>query len=245
MRIGFFGDSFVMEESNPHSWYHNYDTYIRRLKKHYNADIVNLGIGGSSYWDLMLKQFPPFLDNLPDVTVFCWTDSSRIYDPEVRNINMWTASTNLIKDFQLNKLLKYKKYKAAKDFFEHLHDHDKADREMVSALYYFDREVLAPIQDKTKIIHLWSFGKGIDWERKNVYTPDNVKYLYRWQTGVELRPSLKCFSPIGTLTDNDNLSANHLGSEENNSLVFNLIKNAIDDHSNNLCVTEQINYNAR
>ena len=105
MRIGFFGDSFVYELSNPHSWYYNYVTYLKLIKDHYNAEVVNLGVGGSSYWDSIIKQFPPHENNLPDVCVFCWTDSGRVYHPTVRNLGSWLLNKHDWKDTHYKHLL--------------------------------------------------------------------------------------------------------------------------------------------
>lgn len=232
MKIGFFGDSFVHEISNPHSWYYKYDTFLKRIKDHYNADIVNLGVGGSSYWDVMLKQFRPYENNLPDVCVFCWTDFSRVYHPTVRNIGSWTLAPHKWKDTHYSHLLNYKTIRAGKEYFTHLYDHEKAKQESVASFYYYDREVLAPIQHKTKIIHLWSFGLPTVWEQDNPYYPDNINYLHRWQTGTEVRPSLKCFSLIGRATLDDGMAANHLGSTLNNKLIADIVIEAIDNHSN-------------
>jgi len=232
MKIGFFGDSFVFEMSNPHSWYYKYDTFIKRIKNHYNAEIVNLGVGGSSYWDVILKQFPPHLNNLPDVCVFCWTDFSRVYHPTVRNIGTWTTLKRKWKDIHYNHILNRKELNAGREYFNHLYDHEKSLKESVSAFYHYDREVLAPIQHKTKIIHLWSYGVPTVWDQEDPYYPSNIDYIYRWQTGTEVRPSLKCFSPIGRNTLNDDMSANHLGSTLNNTLVADSIIEAIDNHAN-------------
>lgn len=232
MKIGFFGDSFVHEMSNPHSWYYKYDTFLKLIKDHYNAEIVNLGKGGSSYWDVMLQQFRPYENNLPDVSIFAWTDFSRVYHPTVRNIGMWTTEKHKWKDTHFSHVLNYKKIRAGKEYFTHLYDHEKAKQESIAAFYYYDREVLAPIQHKTKIIHLWSFGVPHIWDQENPYYPNNINYIYRWQTGTEIRPSLKCFSRVGRTTSDDDMAANHLGSIENNNLVSKIIIDAIDNHAN-------------
>jgi len=232
MKIGFFGDSFVEELSNPHSWFHGYKTYLAIIKKHYNAEIVNLGQGGSSYWDVILKQFPLVINDLPDVCVFCWTESSRLFHPTVRNIGPWlTGNTKHIDP--IGKLLNSKKYDAAKQYYVHLHDQQKAEQEQLAALYYFDNVVLNPIRDKTKIIHLWSFGNILDWEQENPYYPSNVTYPYRWQTGQEIHPSLNCFTMIGCdNADTADWAPNHFGSKENNTILADIIINAIDNHKN-------------
>ena len=231
MKIGFFGDSFVEELSNPHSWFHGYQTYLEIIKNHYNAEIVNLGQGGSSYWDVILKQFTPFMNDLPDVCVFCWTESSRLFHPTVRNIGPWLAGNSKHID-PIGKLLNYKKYNAAKQYYMHLHDQQKAEQERLAALYYFDNVVLAPIQEKTKIIHLWSFGNVLKWEQENPYYPSNITYPYRWKTGHEIHPSLNCFTLIGCGNSESALAPNHFGSKENNTTVASILINTINNHKN-------------
>ena len=241
MKIGFFGDSFCEEESNPHSWYYNYETYIRKIKNHYNADIVNLGVGSSSYWDSIIQQFPKFSNNLPDVSIFCWTDPNRIYHPKIRNLGVWLLSSIPLKDLTIGQIINHKAYTAAKQYFTHLYDDDKAMREMNAALYQFDREVLMPIQHKTKIIHMWSFGQFKEWRGlENTWKTDNLNYNYRWRTGVEIRPALKCYSPIGRDSTDEGASANHLGSELNNTMVFDRLVEAIDNHKNGLLLTRDV-----
>ena len=85
MKIGFFGDSFcAVEKKEPNE----YETYIHKLKKHYNAEIVNLGIPGSSIYDVILLQFKQFYagNNVPDVCIFTWTHYSRLFNRTKRNI---------------------------------------------------------------------------------------------------------------------------------------------------------------
>ena len=85
--IGFFGDSFCNRETNEHSMSHDYETYIRQVKNYYNADIVNLGFGGSSIWDLYLNQLKPFIEQPPDITVCVWTNAGRLYHRECRSLH--------------------------------------------------------------------------------------------------------------------------------------------------------------
>ena len=233
MKIGFFGDSFCEVLTDLHSWHNKYTPYLKQIKHHYDAEIVHLGVGGSSIWDVIIKQFPPFQDNLPDVCVFCWTDPSRIYHPIVRNMGHWLTQKKNWKDINPRGLWNYKEYRAAREYFNHLYDHDKNIHECISAFYYFDREVLRSIQHKTKIIHLWSFGIPGHSKNNNPYYPSNITYIYDWLTGTEIRPSLNCFSVIGKDVPYENdLAANHLGSVLNNKLVSDLIIEAIDTHAN-------------
>ena len=87
MKIGFFGDSFCADKWN--SINNDYNTYISMIEKHYDADIVHLGVGGSSVGDLILLQLTPFINQniIPDVCVFCWTEPHRLFHRNIRKIN--------------------------------------------------------------------------------------------------------------------------------------------------------------
>lgn len=235
MKIGFFGDSFCAEMNNTHTWYNKYSTYINMLKDHYKAKIVNLGYGGSSYWDLILQQFPPFIDKLPDVCIFVWTSPGRIYHPECRNINHWVTNMDKIPitEFHPTRLLYRKKYKAAAEFYKELYNDEKEKQERISALYHFDRETLVPLMEKTKIIHLWSFGRFKTWEADKRWRTDNMYYDYKFITGVECRPPLENFSMYKKPLDyNTDWASNHIFGNENNELVKNMLVDAIENYSN-------------
>lgn len=203
MKIGFFGDSFCEEISNPHSFLHGYETYISLLKKHYDAEIVNLGHGGCSVWDVILNQFSLFEKDLPDVTIFVWTDVSRLYHKTVRNLTYSSVNERKLLKTSVEELLNPKVIKSAKLYFDHLYNSEKSELEYKSLLYYFDNEVLSRIIDKTKIIHCWSFEKK-----------------YNWKNGIELS------IPLITFAD-QSMAANHINGNRNLE-VFNLIKNLID-----------------
>jgi len=211
MRIGFYGDSFCHEIENPHSRLYKYNTYIKLLKQYYDAEIINLGVGGSGYWDIILSQFN--LNNLPDVAIFCWSDFDRLYHPSVRNI---TRSTALQKGFKnyLDRLcggtfLNFNVWKAAKLYFKHLSDHNKNYKECQAALFYFDEKVLS--KTNTKIIHMWSF--------------EHTVGIHDWKNGSTIMPALSNFAFEGNWTSYD---ANHLGNQEKNNQIFELIKEEID-----------------
>ncbi len=229
MKIGFFGDSFCMEESNFHSWGKGYETYIRKLKKHYEAEIVCLGHGGSSVWDVILNQFPQHQDNLPDVSIFCWTDCHRLFNTKIRNIGLWVLDPVHRKDPVVNAIhwFNRKTYDAAREYYTHIHDEEKAIREMQAAWYHFDTTVLKPLESKTKIIHMWSFGNIQKRNTDRSVDPENVTYDYRWSSGMEIRPSLSCFRHEGPKFHH---AANHIGTDESNSKVADVIINAIDNY---------------
>jgi hypothetical protein len=236
MKIGFFGDSFCAEMNNTYTWKNKYDTYINKLQDHYKAKIVNLGYGGSSYWDLILYQFPKFINNLPDVCIFVWTSPGRIYHPECRNITSWVLDIDNvpISEFHYTRLLYKKKYKVAAEFYKELYNEEKEKRERLAALYHYDREVLLPLMEKTKIIHLWSFGNFKTWHDPNTrYSANNMYYDYRFLSGTECRPALENFSKYNKDVDyNTDTVSNHLFGNEINDLVKNMLVEAIDNHGN-------------
>jgi len=114
MKIGFFGDSFCQYDV-PEDWQNvDYETYITKLKKHYNAEIVNLGQSGSSIYDLILLQIKPFIDTnyYPDVCIFVWTDIARLFHRNHRNLNIHTIDHEK-ENFTI---------RAAKQYFAYLYD---------------------------------------------------------------------------------------------------------------------------
>lgn len=203
MKIGFYGDSFCCETNNVHNLLGNYDTFITKIKKHYKADLTNLGIGGSSYWDVILKQFN--LENIPDVCIFFWTSYHRIYHPKVRNLTYGTVRNIRVKDLKLSNLINYKIYKAADQFYQNLYDDHKAREEMISSLYRFDREILSNLSE-TKIIHAWCF-----------------EQTYQWSNGKVLP-----FILNDIVGDGSKLAPNHLDGNERNELLASSLINIID-----------------
>lgn len=232
--IGFFGDSFCAEMHSLHADDHGYQTYIQQLKDHYSSQVVNLGQGGSGIWDLYLNQLKPLIDKqqLPEVSVFVWSLSGRIFHRQVRRINSSDALTPQAHTYDK----KYSKvWSAAKQFYEYLYDQEKEDIEYLAVLQYLDREILSAIKDRTKIVHLWAFGKMMGWGNEFV-VPSKISYIHRFSTGVEIRPSLLSLSlmdsDIGVLqTDR---RANHLDGIEKNQMLFQWIKEAVDNHSDGL-----------
>ena len=107
LTIGFYGDSFCCETSNPHSIAKGYDTYIEKLKTHHDAKITNLGYGGSSVWDVILKQFDE--NDVPDICIFCWTDYNRLYDAKLRNLTKGSIENKQWKDYSFKDLFFRKK----------------------------------------------------------------------------------------------------------------------------------------
>jgi hypothetical protein len=203
MKIVFYGDSFCEFESKfPYG-----ETYIRKLKNHYNADIVNLGIGASSIWDIMLLQFD--IHNIPDVCIFVWTDPGRLFHRQVRTL---TASTVENRE---NKILHPFVFKAAKEYYKHLYDPELVELQYIAALQYFDLNILSNCN--SKIVHLWSFAKP---------------YNFNWKHGTVIdTPLMDIVLEDDTIENvNKKYFPNHLRNEEKNNKVFNLIKQAIDSY---------------
>jgi hypothetical protein len=229
--IGFFGDSFCSEKANHHSLFYGYKTYINLLAKYYNAKIVNLGHGGTGVWDTLLIQLNPLIDKnqVPDICVFVWTLPGRLFNRTVRRLN---HSDTLHPKLHTYNPFKYRIWNAAKEFYNHLYDHEKEDIEYKAALRYIDQMVLSRLPITTKIVHLWSCGSTVHWSNDAVKT---AIYPYTWIHGSEIRPSLLSLSlqdaDISILqTDH---RCNHLDGDFKNNIVFENIKTAID-HPNKL-----------
>jgi hypothetical protein len=209
MKIGFFGDSFCSEISNLHS-IGRYETYIKKIKNHYDATVVNLGVNGSSCWDTILKQFDPFKDSLPDVCIFVWTEPNRLYHPSIRSISYGATQHQKIKhgipgtDY-------YNTWKAAEQYYKYLHDPAKAQLENLAVLYYFDKIILP--QYKSKFIHMWSFNP-----------------VYDWTSGTEIKTPL-----YSIIADKDegfkfDLTPNHIAGDDKNNIIADWLISAIDNY---------------
>ena len=237
--IGFFGDSFCEHKTSP-----NYKTYIELLGEHYNAEIVNVGMGGSSVWDLLINQLNPLINsnNIPDVTVICWTIPARLFHRTCRCIHLskalegydknkeqWFAKTYPGVDNWFSKEI----WDAAQQYFLVLRDEEKEYLEYLAALRFIDQTVLSKIKDKTKIINLWSFANPSEWTHEG-FKPENISYPYTFENGVELRPPLISLSVSGSsgktfLFPMIDDRANHL-EDDKNVFLCNVIKQYIDNY---------------
>lgn len=238
MKIGFFGDSFCADIQSQSG------TYLQLLANHYDAEIVNLGTGGSSIWDVLLLQIDPFIknNNIPDICVFVWTEPGRLFHRVLRHLNIGSAvSDNWRSPLNDHEII----YKAAKDYYLHLHDPELDHYRYAAALHYFDTVVLPTFPKNTKIVHLWSFGHVHQWYDKNSFLPEHdncchvqpeqLLYFHTWKNGFEIRPSLTSIIISCECTLKEMMGsaqANHIpfGKQFDpiNSLIFNRIKDAID-----------------
>jgi len=242
LTIGFFGDSFCELKSNAHSIENNYKTYIELLADHYNADIVSLGMGGSSIWDVNFNQLGPLIksNRVPDICVFVWTHSGKIYHPRSRSLH----SSAALRGFNQEKFDWFAKtypdvgynyfdkniYEAAKQFYMYLYDQEKEDIEHIAQLQYIDNNVLNTLPATTKIIHLWAFGAN-NFQKENGWHPDNISYPHEWKHGVTIKPCLMSLSvsdhgwPKYPVTD---YRPNHLEGVKKNEMVCQWVKDAVE-----------------
>lgn len=231
--IGFFGDSFCSSIDYP--GFTSHQTYIKKLQNHYKARITYTGHGGSSIYDLFLIQFKPFLDYLiPDVCVLIWTTPDRLFHRTIRNINFSSA----LHDNSNRYVFKPKTpeteavWKAAEEYYNYLLDIELTELQYVSFLRYVDDVFLPTIADKTKIIHLFSFGI----RKESEFTP-----YYTFKTGMQINPPLINLSQAEFSHDpgSDN-RPNHLEGTYKNQLLFEIIKEAIDNYENGKVLTYTI-----
>lgn len=220
MNIGYFGDSFCAERINGHSLLHRYDSYMVKLEQHYGCTTVHTGIGGSGVWDLIINQFNA-LDTIPDVCVFFWSKPGRLFHRQVRKLSIGHVLQP--KWYSYNPFKK-PVYDAARGYYLHLQDHEKEQLEYLSAIEYFDRHTLSNI--KSKIIHIWSIDVAD----------------YRFINGVEINPSLFKLSMINSTPSamDSDPRCNHLEGDAKNELVFNWIKDAIDNYQSGTLVDKSL-----
>jgi hypothetical protein len=225
MKIGFFGDSFCAEATNHHSLYYGYKTYMKRLAEHYNAKIVNVGHGGCSVWDTLLIQLNPLIERneVPDICVFVWTTPGRIFNRKIRRLTVGSFKK------KIRTLFDRPIWEAARQYYEHLYDHEKEQVEYVAALRYIDDVVLPKLPAGTRIVHLWTAGSVSGWSNEAI-RPKNITYPHTWRHGVEIRPSLMGLSLYNADIEQMAMDhrCNHLDGDFKNETLFEWIKEAID-----------------
>jgi len=240
LTIGFFGDSyccrkfkFDIDILKNLSFSEKYKTYIKKLEEHYSAKIVSLGRGTTGVQDLLLNQLIPYIEknSHPDVCIFTWTNPGRLFHRTVRNITHTVVDSTATDDL----------HTAARMYYNHLYDRELIELEYVALMQYIDLNILSKFPKSTKIIHLWSFGKFEAWDDES-FKPANLKYHYRWTTGVEIRPPLVCVSLLDTDLSklHGDRRPNHIAGEVKNSLVFDTIKLAIDEYEDGKLITYNI-----
>jgi hypothetical protein len=212
MNIGFFGDSFCASRVS--------GTWCDLLAQHYEAKITHLGVIGSSVGDAIVNQFGTEVKRgkTPDVAVFVWTNSARLFHPEVRNITPERALSPL-RDVKDHVPL----WNAARDYYMHIYDQKHHELLTLSLLHYFDRMVLPNIPNM-KVVHLWAFADGGKGDKPTTYP-------YTFTSGVEVRPALVNISRQGRDHKDDfvDTSPNHMDTQAKNVQVFDMVRGAIDN----------------
>jgi hypothetical protein len=208
MKIGFFGDSYCAVEKQE---FNDYETYIHKIKKHYNAEIVNLGIPGSSVYDSILIQFKKFhnMNNVPDICIFTWSHYVRLFEREKRNLTPHNAVG------------------VYKDYYAHIFDEEQAMLQYISVLNYFDNEVLSRLPN-IKFIHMFCFNTDL--------TVFNTIKQYIFKNGITINPPLYSLARqppneyIITVKNVD--KPNHIIGDSKNSFLYENIVDAIDNYEN-------------
>ncbi len=220
-KIGLYGDSFVevwKEKNKLNTWPHI-------VADKFDLEIVHSGQGGTSYWDIPLNQFTlkpneEGIFNVPDILIFCWTSSARIYNKDGIHLNpdpkkVWWKKGK-VKDEYVD---------ASEKYFKYIQDDKKEIAEYQSCLFWFDQTVLSKIPIDRKIIHLWSYGHNV-----TDYHPDNIKYLHTWENGLEIRPSCMSIATMdGCSLEDIESHENHFNTQEKHNLMADFVMHSLID----------------
>jgi len=137
--IGFFGDSFCAS-NQPESW-------CNILQQKLGARRIRwFGNPGRSIWSVFF-QFNKLIqqNQVPDISVFCWTEPYRLYHPK----HILSANTQPLDGVDP------KIYKALDDYWIHLHNYDKDELCYEYALKHYDQHILSQVD--SDIVQMWSF----------------------------------------------------------------------------------------
>ncbi len=155
--INFCGDSFVPEVKEGDYWH-------LVLADMLNAKIIGFGRKGSAHEHAM-RIFNPDAD----ITVFVWTEHSRVYTKKIPFGNLTSVETRLKTSTSANWYRPYPTNRAEKFdsllklYYMYLYEDDVAKERQIRDLYWFDNEVLSKY--KGKIVHCWGF--DVTYEFKN------------------------------------------------------------------------------
>jgi hypothetical protein len=137
--IGFFGDSFCAS-NQAESW-------CNILQKKLGAARIRwFGHPGTSIWSVFFQYNKLIEQNqVPDISVFCWTEPYRLYHPK----HILSANTEPLEGVDPNM------YKALDQYWIHLHNYDKDEMAYEYSLKYYDTEILSRVD--SEIVQMWSF----------------------------------------------------------------------------------------
>jgi hypothetical protein len=175
-KISVFGDSFAIGHPIQNHW-------VGQIAKHHNvdtSDVVNTAFGGSGIIDAIM-QFTKHINDVraSNILIFVWSQPSRLYHPEVRDIN---SGSCLHPDHQQYKNKKL--YNDALTYYENFYYAEIEELKINGVFEWFDRVLLENFSDK-KILHFQSFSAG---ECK-----DNVMQ-YNFKSGINVCPALMVLS---------------------------------------------------
>ena len=143
LSINFCGDSYCAFDKKSKV------TWCAQLADKLNVKVIGTGWGGTAY-EYAIKSFNPNAD----ITVFCWTESSRLYHKDY--IVNYRSGSRYYENFKLHELLSL----MGEMFYRTLYNEKYFDELQYRSLYWFDHEVLANY--KGFIVHNFCF--------KNTYT---------------------------------------------------------------------------
>ncbi len=137
--IGFFGDSFCAS-NQPESW-------CNILQNKLGAKRIRwFGEPGRSIWSTMFKYNRLIKnDDVPDISIFCWTEPYRLYHPTL----ILSANTEPQDNVDPNV------YKALDDYWKYLHNYDKDEMAYEYAIKHYDQHILSKVD--SDIVQTWSF----------------------------------------------------------------------------------------
>lgn len=233
-RIVSFGDSFA--QNNTGIQYQ----YLKLVSNHFNYTYNTYGVSGSSIWDTFFefrnrKNEDEYRKNENSIfpnyafktVVFVWSEASRFYHKEIRNISYASTLYNQDSDNPI--------WKAAKMYYEYLHDATKVNFEISAFFYWFDNWLHENYPDM-KVIHMTGFPKtdektSIDYYDIIKYNPEKLNYYHNWKHSVEIRPPLLHFSMNdgwpGDLRNENRFQ--HL-TEKTHKMVADLIIESIENY---------------
>jgi len=187
--IGFFGDSFCAS-NQPESW-------CNILQEKLGTDRIRwFGEPGRSVWSTTFKFNKLIEQNrVPDISVFCWTEPYRLYNPEL----VLSLNTQPLEGVDPNI------YKALDDYWKYLHSTEKDDMVYEYALKHYDQTILSKVD--SEIVQMWSF-KPFETVDKDT----NIELT----TGTFIDESMFSFSKISAEKDGWGIGTiNHMTVEQN------------------------------
>ena len=135
--IGFFGDSFCESQAN--------DSWCVLLAQKLNARVINWGKGGASIWRTFMEyESLKQINEIPDISIFCWTEPYRLYHPTLPIAKGAVPIKGEDKEI----------YKAADMYYVYLQNYYKEELAYSYALQWFDRHVLS--DNPKKVLQTWS-----------------------------------------------------------------------------------------